>query len=660
MQLLNDPIVLNSEKGKTLKWKDTMTPTLKIIRLSLMSSIVTFMVALTLTTSPVKADDTEVYVTAGGTNNVLFIFDLSGSMTDLVIVGNCGLSGTCKTRYETMLDAFTNVLDNLKDKSNLRIGLTMYGEDHLDVLNGPPWPNATGIRWPIRDITADAVTTDPLITQNHPVTGAPYKTHEIILNQLQEAGTNLNGATAIVDALYEATLYFQGDNVNKGSGALAAPVWNGMGAGTGYSDGTGPADWTPDNGNGWAANPVTYSGANVNSANYISPITASDSSSPNVTCDKNHIVMLTDGAPTTFMKRTEVAGLIGGAANRCQDLGETFTNVTRFGVCGQEFVEYLATTNQSTITPSTITTHTIGFEAGSSGNAYLQSLAHKGGGQFHPASSAASLEASFTAILETIAGENESFSGFSTSINAGSLSSGNRIFMNMFKPSNANSWIGNTKGYFIASEGLKDLTDTAAIDPATGQFYDTARSFWSSSDDGNEVDQGGLSGKLNSASRNIFTFTGVAGTDSTSPAAANLTKELALSDGNFQASWFGAANDADKDAMITWLKDQPMGDPVHANTIMLSYPGKKVLFTMTNQGLMHAFDVTNPTIAGDSTGGMELSAFIPQSLLANIKSQKNNSASGHIYGLDGSITYWHDDTDDDGVVDSGETALLYF
>ena len=621
-----------------------MINTLKKIRLSLTTSMNILIVALTLTAASVKADDTEIYISSGNTANVLLVFDLSGSMSSTDI---CDLAtGVCQSRYQTLIDSLTSVLNSLKDKTNLRIGLSMYGVDHAFAGSTAPdvWANATGIRWPIRSITEDASLTDATITQNHPTTGVPYKTHEIILNQL--SGSSLDGATAIVDALYEATLYFKGDQVSNGSGAVAPPAWDGTSYSGGLSFAAHPQSYTPVA--AWNAGTGTFD----TTAKYVSPITNS--------CDNNYIVLLSDGEPTINKSVSKVESLIGSSC-AADLLGspDTFNGVAS-GKCGPELVTYLANTNIQAgngITPSKVITHTIGFAVDGNGKTYLQNLAALGGGNFFPATDANSLVDSLTTILTTIAGENESFSGLSTSIKASSLSSDSRVFINLFKPSGNSSWTGNTKGYFIdPARGLLDVNDNEAIDSATGAFKDSAQSFWSSGIDGNNVDQGGLSNKLSPATRNIYTYKDAAPV----PLSSSMTK-ISTGDATLPATLFNAVDDTEKDVLIDWLHNAPMGDTLHANAVTIPYSGQKVLFTMTNQGLLHAFDVTNPTTSGDLSGGSELFAFIPQSLLPNIKLHKaNQNASGHLYGLDGSITYWHDDTDNNRTVNGSEKVYLYF
>ena len=583
-----------------------------------LAALIALIVVTTGLHAPVtRADDTEIFVSSGNTANVLFVFDLSGSM------GSSPDSSTSKSKYQILQESLTTVLNNLKTKSNLQIGLSLYGVNS----------QTTGIRWPVRSISEDATLTDSAIT------AGTYQTYSIILKQLADYG--VDGGTPIVTALYEAALYYMGSPVSYGNGGRKPPLWNGSTYAGGDENAAHPASYTPAT--AWNAGTSSFDA----SAKYISPITNS--------CEKSYVVLMSDGqanSPNTTIQN-RIATLIGKSCNTSVSDGEK---------CGTELVEYLANTDLQAangIVPSKVITHTIGFSVKGSGQTFLQNLAASGGGNFYPADNATQLEQSLDTILTSIASENQSFTGLTTSINASTLSSDNRVFINMFKPDASRSWRGNTKGYFIGLNGLTDINNNPAIEVVNGdvQFKATAQSFWSASADGNNVDQGGASGKFNPATRNIYTYTGSAPV----PLNSALTK-ITTSAGSITNTMFDVATTTEKNDLINWLYNAPMGDPMHANTVMISYtPTLKVLYTMTNQGLLHAINVTNPTATGDSSGGNELSAFIPQSLLSRIKDHKADIAgTNHLYGLDGTMTHWHDDADKNGQVNGTEKVYLYF
>ena len=98
-----------------------------------------------------------------------------------------------------------------------------------------------------------------------------------------------------------------------------------------------------------------------------------------------------------------------------------------------------------------------------------------------------------------------------------------------------------------------------------------------------------------------------------------------------------------------------MGDPMHSQPLALTYGTtsgtKSIIYIGTNEGYLHAVD---------NLTGLEQFAFVPPDLLPNMrKFFDNESQARRIYGLDGSISTWIDDTNGNGVIDGNETALLY-
>jgi type IV pilus assembly protein PilY1 len=111
--------------------------------------------------------------------------------------------------------------------------------------------------------------------------------------------------------------------------------------------------------------------------------------------------------------------------------------------------------------------------------------------------------------------------------------------------------------------------------------------------------------------------------------------------------------------MIDWLYSASMGDPMHSVPVTVRYSDRSVVFTMTNQGFLHAIDVSDN---GTGVQDRELFAFMPRRLLKNVPALQARSYTGsHVYGLDGAISRWHDDTlVRDGLVNPGERVVLYF
>ena len=744
---------------------------MKHLILIIKSSIAMFAMSMFLTTPSVHAEDIEIYGIADADNppvNVLFVFDLSGSM-NLNIDGTAFASNTGEdSRYEILQEALTNVLAQNKDLGNLRVGLSWFSK------------YSSGIRWPITGIKDDINGRDATIP------AGTYETWEYLPEAFRSFG-NINNSwkTKMVPSLLEAAYYFRGDEVWRGrrrepqywhtgqkrfrsgnkysshfssytpsAAALASPYpeYRGTKAYAKYQElrttnsrtcNSRPVDaahplpnWCQNGFNSPTSveNPATVSPTNrmnvrqcntrtrsyttsggycrVDEEDYVCTPRSPDpetglprpdncvcppgewvsSSTQNytqhyckhdyirnkgewfgatyntpigATCTPSYIVLLSDGAPTvthTAGSDGSFMGAPGGTDVRIKYMtGETscadIPDVP-FGKCGPELVEYLASEDQvDAFEGSKVLTYTIGFNVDGAGRDYLELLAEKGKGVFYPASSASDLEDAFDLIIDSITGENESFTGLVTTIRASTLSSDERVFMNMFKPGDTQSWHGNTKGFFISQDGLLDVNGNQAVIEVDGaeRFVDSSTSFWSSSADGNFVELGGASAKLNAGSRDIFTYV-----DPADPSDSSLTK-ITTSETLITPALLGVADDTEKDAVISWLYDSKMSDPLHAKPVLIPYTSQDVLYSMTNQGLVHAIDTTNPTTVGDYGGGDELFAFIPQALLPRLKDHKANlNAAGHVYGLDGPMSYYHADTNRDQIVNNGEKVYLYF
>jgi len=101
-----------------------------------------------------------------------------------------------------------------------------------------------------------------------------------------------------------------------------------------------------------------------------------------------------------------------------------------------------------------------------------------------------------------------------------------------------------------------------------------------------------------------------------------------------------------------------MGDMLHSEPVVITYHvennqgnGKQqYIFAATNEGYLHVFDTAT---------GVEKFAFMPKELLKNIETQRTGEGD-HKYGIDGSITYWHNDENHNGNVDGSERVLIYF
>jgi len=112
--------------------------------------------------------------------------------------------------------------------------------------------------------------------------------------------------------------------------------------------------------------------------------------------------------------------------------------------------------------------------------------------------------------------------------------------------------------------------------------------------------------------------------------------------------------DYDDNASTTTRKQ--MGDPLHSEPVLVTY-GKvgnqpdSVAFIGTNQGYLHAVD----TITGE-----EVFSFVPKELLPNLDTfYRDERRLTKLYGLDGDLTTWIEDYNQDGAVSGEDHAYLY-
>ncbi|MBT8144579.1 MAG: hypothetical protein KJO55_07750, partial [Gammaproteobacteria bacterium] len=282
-----------------------------------------------------------------------------------------------------------------------------------------------------------------------------------------------------------------------------------------------------------------------------------------------------------------------------------------------------------------------------------------------------SLAFAFDNILSSIQTEAESFSSPSLSVDTQNrLTNREDIYLAMFQPPGQTEphWEGNLKKYRIGRAAGAETGSTPTIVDANGQaavdesgvFVDGARSFWSLSADGGEVAEGGFRTTL-TTSRKVVTDI----------AGSNL-----LADGNrviegndeLTADLLQVAEDR-RDAVIRWARGidannearQIVGDPLHSEPTLVAYSNDQyALYFGTNDGVLHALD---PEPANAGASNLEHFAFIPSELLPRLDKLARNEPQAfgtpRNYGLDGDLTVWIDETNNNGIVESGEKAYLF-
>ena len=571
--------------------------------------------------------------------------------------------GGTTTRLDRMKSAVRQILESDVD---LNIGLMQYNGNN----GGGP------VLYPITNLNDGGLTESPLEEMLEIVNGLDHV-----------------GGTPTVDAFYEAALYIRGEDVHFGK-------FRGIGNSTNdnkksfrishedsYTGGTVVRDvnCTEDNLNSSACIDEQITGA----AKYISPIAG--------TCQPNHIVLLSDGSPRGDTVEPEIQSLIG--ASQCTGQGSE--------ACATDLAAWLNAADQSSDFDDiqTITTHTIAFNSDDSSD-FLEQIALAGGGASYEASTTDELLAVFADIASNVAETDASFTAPAATVNQfNRLAHRDDVYFALFSPDTSPRWDGNIKRFKLGSANdgsgdvlIRDRNGQVAIDEETGYFSADSRSYWpgknddgtvNNNADGSMVGSGGAANQLaltgldGIGARRVYTWLGDPSTKILTPvdltAVAQtfhedntaITDELLGIDGQGSDSseqavlrenlikWVRGVDvlDSDNDGSVVDARRQ-MGDPMHSRPVIINYAisgnsdaVRSLLFVGTNEGYLHALDTET---------GEEQFAFVPGELLKNHYDFYSDDASfERPYGLDGPLSVWRDDANDNLIIDADDSAFVF-
>ena len=429
-----------------------------------------------------------------------------------------------------------------------------------------------------------------------------------------------DGGTPLEETMYEATRYYRGEEWYFGNNS------------------------SPNS---------SVSGSRSGST-YTSPISAS--------CQKNHIILLTDGAPTNDTSaNSKIASLVAGETLPAGLSDGCSGN----GACMDELSYWLRNTDHSTTHSGSqpITTYTIGGFGLASGVTLLKSAADYGGGRYFAADDTVELTEALDSIFIDILSTDSTFTAPAVSVNAFNASEHrDDLFYALFRPEDNVKWAGNLKKYRLTDEGIVEGKDEGlpAISDATGFFNEAIYDFWNPSTtdpDGKTVDEGGMANLLiDPNSRTIWTNT--AATDDTDSEIISYklgaTKEsFGLNDADEFSKvfkWSTGVDVEDKNGNGNSTENRySIGDPLHSEPVIVTYGGDvdtadSTIFFGTNEGFIHAVDTAS---------GKEVFSFIPRDLHSIQKTYFENSAAAadKPYGMDGKITTWFKDNDADSILE---------
>lgn len=433
-------------------------------------------------------------------------------------------------------------------------------------------------------------------------------------------GITAGGYTPLSETLYEAYLFYKG----------AAPEF------------------------GDSSSPATNVSGVMQGATYDSPI--------DYQCQKNFVILLTDGEPTYD---TDADSLIEGLPSFSATTGAASCT----GNCLDELADYMYTKDCSTLQDKqNVITYTIGFNTNQT---LLNNAATKGGGKYYTADNTAELTDAFTTIVTEIMAINSTFVAPAVTVNAfNRFTHRDELYFALFRPSGHPKWNGNVKRFRLAGNPpvIVDRFGVPAIDDNTGFFKPSVTSFWTDpvdAPDGDAVEKGGAASRLTLV-RPMYTYTG-----DTAPSEVDLTQSahaVATTNTALSATLLGDANmsASRRTNLINWMKGVDvldddsdndstdarrfMGDPLHTKPVLVTYGGTDAdpditLYSATNHGYLHAINTTN---------GSEVFSFMPKELLPQIATlYDDNAGNDHPYGLDGPLTTWFNDVNGNGILLSG-------
>ncbi len=527
-----------------------------------------------------------------------------------------------------------------------------------------------------------------------------------VRNRLQDIVTELNwkSGTPLVDTLYEAALYYRGDDVFYGTTRGDSHSGSNLDDRSKYTRVSHPASYT----GGTVVRDAGCTDDNLNSTSCISEnITGSPTYKSPIAleCQNNYMILLSDGQPSVNTSASRAQTLIGSS---CSGSGK--------GQCGPEIANFLYTQDQTDDYEGdqNVKTYTIGFNILAGGKAYLESVAAAGGGNYQDAGSAAQLVTAFENIIADILKRPTSFASPSLSINAFTkIAHNNEIYFSLFKPDRNRRWNGNVKKYKVCTGNdvdgdgnllcergeILDANEDSAIG-SDDRIRESAQSVWSAAIDGALIQEGGAGSVLPGySSRKLLTYTGSSaptGTSVTLDSSAHSvwTSNSALVDlignnlFNHSAPYSTGDPSETKDInnLIEWMRGRDVkdenedgyttdnrwvfSDPLHssANAITYGYPVDgdgnpsdggdsdddpdyvvKLLLT-TNDGTLRMVNAHN---------GIEEWAFIPQALLEQQNDLMNNINGAHLYGLDNTPTIKVHDVNENGSIEPGDGDYVH-
>jgi type IV pilus assembly protein PilY1 len=516
------------------------------------------------------------------------------------------------------------------------------------------------------------------------------------------------GSTPLTETLWEAYRYLGGLGTTYGNPATTQ---------TPHQDSCAQNVANSACNNGGYYDAIAAGSPAYNDGTYISPYTYG--------CQKSFIIYVTDGDPTSDTAAdADIEALTGASCS---------------GSCLNELAGHIHNNDIYTglPDPQTVVTYTIALGDGisTSGATLLDNTASAGGGDYFTAVDGGELNAALQQVLNEILKVDTSFSAPSLSVNAfNRLYNRDDIYFALFTPNSTKAWDGNLKKFRLCNGTetsptctFGDIVDSGniaaidtSIDPATlkprnkikngeasaGNY--TAKSYWSTVNDGSDVIKGGAGEKITNTAkvpralhtyRDLYsnlttannvvpivatsgntvydaavadpTILGLPSTTTVTPTNDKVAQLInwmrgrdAYDDNDNCASGLDTEDPANfSNSCLTETRPWNFADPLHSRPVAFTYgcvggspctassdPIIK-LFVGTNDGMVR--------IINNSTGEEEW-AFMPSEMLSSQYALSQNDTGDHIYGLDDSPAFLINDVNNDGIIDPATDKVYMY
>jgi type IV pilus assembly protein PilY1 len=342
-----------------------------------------------------------------------------------------------------------------------------------------------------------------------------------------------------------------------------------------------------------------------------------------------------------------------------------------------------------------VKTYTVGVMPTRQSNLYLINTSNNGNGnknlydttkseygKYHfTAESANGLSAAILAAVNAILTQTSTFTAPVVPVTR--TTSGNRIYLALFKPTGGNFWEGNVVKFGINDRlEIVDKNGVLATYP-NGALKETAVSYWATKNWSDiEFSYPDCTGEgcnyIENANRKIYTYFGVSSdlthtsnefksSNTTYLTAVVLGNPTAISGRPTVIDFVRGADalDEDKDGNIDENRAIITGDVLHSEPAVFRYnygaTSKTYVFFGSNGGMLHAVhDSDISTTGGVDTEtknyGTEAWAFIPPDQLPRLKYMVEGFS--HQFYVDSSPVIYFKDVDKDGIIDSGDQVIL--